>query len=221
MIINAILAITAVFVSLIVHEIAHGYVALRLGDDTAKNQGRLTFNPLHHIDLFGTIILPLLLYFSKIGFVFGWAKPVPIDYSKIKGSKKNLIWVASAGILANLALAVISALLLKFLLWLPHSFVGSVLAMFCFQMIFINLILAVFNLLPIPPLDGSKILLSWTENRWIQKYMRLEEYGLALVVFLMFILPALLLAFDVKFNPLVSVVKSVTNWLMKFIVQGI
>lgn len=221
MVINAILAITAVFISLIIHEIAHGYVALRLGDDTAKNQGRLSFNPLHHIDLFGTIVLPLLLYFSKIGFVFGWARPVPIDYTKIKGSKKNLIWVASAGILANLALALISALLLKLLLWLPHSFAGGVLAMFCFQMIFINLILAVFNLLPIPPLDGSKILLSWTENRWVQKYMRLEEYGLALVVFLMFILPALLLAFDVKFNPLVSAVKTVTQWLMKFIVQGI
>lgn len=218
MIVNAFLAVIAVFVSLIIHEMAHGYMALRLGDDTAKNQGRLSFNPLHHIDLFGTIILPLLLFFSKIGFVFGWAKPVTINYEKMKGNKRRIVLVASAGVLANIGLALISAVLLKIMILLPHFYLGGILAMFCFQMIFINLILAVFNLLPIPPLDGSKILFGWIDNPWVRKYMNLETYGLALVVFLMFILPALLLVFGVKFNPIVSVVKNVTQWLMKFII---
>ena len=90
--------------------------------------------------------------------------------------------------------------------------------MFCFQMIFINLILAVFNLLPIPPLDGAKIFLSWSNNRWIKKYLALENYGLAAVVFLMFVLPAVLLPFGIKFNPLVAIVKNITSWLMKFII---
>ena len=217
MIINAALAVIAVFVSLIAHEIAHGYVAMKLGDDTAKNQGRLSFNPLKHIDLFGTIILPLLLLFSKIGFVFGWAKPVPIDYTKLK-TTRNIVLTSSAGILANIALAVISAVLLKLILLLPKSYILGILAMFCFQMIFINLILAVFNILPIPPLDGSKILLSWSNNRWIKKYFALERYGLALVVILMFVVPAVLLFFDIKFNPLVAFVKTITSWIMKFIV---
>lgn len=221
MIVNAVLALIAVFVSLIVHEIAHGYVALKLGDDTAKEQGRLSFNPLRHIDWFGTIILPLLLFFSKIGFVFGWAKPVPVDYDKLKDSRKKLFWVASAGILANIAMALTAALILKLIMVLPKSQIGGILAMFCFQMVFINLILAVFNLLPIPPLDGSKILLGWSKNKWVGKYLNLENYGLIAVVFLMFILPAILLVFDVKFNPLVSFVKMVTSALMRFIVQGI
>ena len=112
MIINALLAILAVFISIIAHEIAHGYTALKLGDDTAQKAGRLSFNPLKHINLFGTIILPLLLFFSKIGFVFGWAKPVPINYAKLK-SDRNIAIVASAGILTNLGLAFIS--LAKFL----------------------------------------------------------------------------------------------------------
>ena len=131
MIINAVLALIAVFISLIVHEMAHGYMALRLGDDTAKEQGRLSFNPLRHIDWFGTIILPLLLFFSKIGFVFGWAKPVPVNYDKLKNNRKNLVLVASAGILANIALALVSAVILKLILFLPKVQIVGFLAMFC------------------------------------------------------------------------------------------
>lgn len=217
MIINALLAILAVFISIIAHEIAHGYTALKLGDDTAQKAGRLSFNPLKHINLFGTIILPLLLFFSKIGFVFGWAKPVPINYAKLK-SDRNIAIVASAGILTNLGLAFISALLLKILLLLPHFVLGGILAMFFFQMIFINLILAIFNLLPIPPLDGSKILLIWSNNKWIKKYLSSENAGLAAVITLVFIIPALLLAFDIKFNPLISLIKSITSWIMQFII---
>jgi len=221
MIINAILAFVAIFISLMLHEMAHGYVALCLGDDTAKSKRRLSFNPLHHIDWFGTVILPLILFFSKIGFVFGWAKPVPVNYDKISGGKKGVILVASAGIIANIGLALIAMLLLKIILSLPYFAAGGVLAMFCFQMIFINLILAVFNLLPIPPLDGSKIFFGWSKNKMVQKYMQMENYGLSFVVFLMFILPAILLVFDIRFNPLVTLVKSVTSAIMRFLIQGI
>lgn len=217
MIINIILAVVAIFLSLIIHEIAHGYVALQQGDNTAKTQGRLSLNLFKHIDIFGTILLPLLLFFSKIGFIFGWAKPVPINYSKLK-TKKSLFMVSVAGVVANATLVIIFSILLKLIILFPNSFTSGTIAMFCFQMIFINIILIIFNLLPIPPLDGSKIFLIWFDNYWIKKYLSLENKGLYILIAFIFILPSILYIFNINFNPLVFMIKKITIWIMQLIV---
>ena len=164
------LSILALFITIIIHEIAHGWVAWKLGDNTAKEEGRLSLNPIKHIDIFGTIILPIILFFSKTGFVFGWAKPVPINYKSFISPKKDIVLIAISGIAANIILAIISLLLLKLTFLLPENIIKGILAYFCFSMLLFNIIFAAFNLLPIPPLDGSKILLGWSDNPKIQYF---------------------------------------------------
>ncbi len=217
MIIKIATSALAVFTAIIAHEIAHGYVAKRLGDDTAQQQGRLSLNPLKHIDIFGTLILPVLLFLAKTGFIFGWAKPVPINYAKLR-SKYGIVLVASAGVMMNFILALISAVLLKLSLLIPFGAISGVLAMFWLQMIFFNIVLAVFNLLPLPPLDGSKILLGWSDNQYIQKFLNSDRTGLIFIIFVAFILPALLQTFGINFNPFAAYLRQtsllLTGWLI-------
>ncbi len=147
--------VVPIIIAITFHEAAHGYVALYFGDDTAKKAGRLTLNPLKHIDLFGTILLPLFLFITT-GSAFGWAKPVPVKFSALKDPRWDMGFVAAAGPAMNLLLALVSALLLRFMLYAgPAS--QSVVASLLDQSLTLNVILAVFNLLPIPPFDGSKI----------------------------------------------------------------
>lgn len=190
-----------IILAIVLHELAHGYAAYRLGDNTAKICGRLTLNPLKHVDLFGTILLPALLYFSQAGFMFGWAKPVPVNFNNLRRSKRDLIIVASAGIVTNLALAVVSAVLLKFISILPQSTAQGVIGLFLLNMVVFNVVLAIFNALPIPPLDGSKILFGWIKKTWAQKYISAERQGLAAIVLIAFILPAVggRFGFDLNF----------------------
>ena len=190
-----------IILAIVLHELAHGYAAYRLGDNTAKICGRLTLNPLKHVDLFGTILLPALLYFSQAGFMFGWAKPVPVNFNNLRRSKRDLIIVASAGIVTNLALAVVSAVLLKFISILPQSTAQGVIGLFLLNMVVFNVVLAIFNALPIPPLDGSKILFGWIKKPWPQKYISAERQGLAAIVLIAFILPAVggRFGFDLNF----------------------
>ena len=213
MIIKVITSATAILTAIISHEIAHGYMANKLGDNTAKNHNRLSLNPLRHIDFFGTIIVPILLFLSKTGFIFGWAKPVPVDYSKLKHPKRDIVLVASAGIITNLLLAFISSLMLKLSLQIPHSVSSGIISMFWLQMIFFNIVLAVFNLLPIPPLDGSKILLGWSDNPHIQKFLSSERTGLIFIVFLAFIVPSLLQALGISFNPFADYLRQTSIYL--------
>ena len=217
MIIKIATSALAVFTAIIAHEIAHGYVAKCLGDDTAQQQGRLSLNPLKHIDIFGTLILPVLLFLAKTGFIFGWAKPVPINYAKLR-SKYGIVLVASAGVMMNFILALISAVLLKLSLLIPFGAISGVLAMFWLQMIFFNIVLAVFNLLPLPPLDGSKILLGWSDNQYIQKFLNSDRTGLIFIIFVAFILPALLQTFGINFNPFAAYLRQtsllLTGWLI-------
>lgn len=208
----------AVFVAIIAHEIAHGFVAKSLGDNTADKAGRLSLNPIKHIDLFGTILLPILLFLAKTGFIFGWAKPVPVDYSKLKNSRYSIILVASAGILMNFVLAILSSILLKLSLQISSPTISGILSMFWLQMIFFNIVLAVFNLLPIPPLDGSKILLGWSNNSYIQKFLNSDRYGLIFIIFLAFVLPSLLQTFGINFNIFASYLRQASIFLAGWLI---
>lgn len=177
-----------ILIAIILHEIAHGYTAYKLGDDTAKKYGRLSFNPIRHVDPFGTIILPALLYYSGVGFIFGWAKPVPVNFSKLK-SNRDMLLVASAGIIVNIFLALVSAILLYLTDHLANPFLQNIIGVFLINMVVYNIVLAVFNLLPIPPLDGSKIFFGWINLPWAQKYVNSEHAGLIAIIGMAFVLP--------------------------------
>ena len=168
--------------SVVIHEVAHGAVAYSLGDPTAKLQNRLTLNPINHLDLFGSFILPLMMYLAtQGGFVFGWAKPVPYNPYNLRDQRFGPALVAAAGPAANLAIAIIFSLLLNFL---PLNLVVQGLMV---TVIVTNIVLAVFNLFPIPPLDGSKILFSLLPSRFENFQRTFENYGLfLLVLFLLF-----------------------------------
>lgn len=158
-IINIIAIILALMVAIIGHEIMHGRVAYHFGDETAKNQGRLKINPLVHIDLIGTILLPALLYFSNAGFLFGWAKPVPINLHTVitRGGYNGAIAVSFAGIFYNFTLAIIALITLKFTPTITNE-LSYFLSVFLSYTLIYNIILGIFNLFPIPPLDGSQAL---------------------------------------------------------------
>jgi Zn-dependent protease len=157
--------------AIILHEVAHGWAALYLGDPTAKYAGRLSLNPLQHVDLFGTILLPLLLIISGTGFVFGWAKPVPVNYYNLRHGKYGPALVALAGPAANLVLLVMFGLLARF------SPANSALPVLFVTIAATNAILMLFNVIPVPPLDGSKILYLFLEKR-PEVIMWLERYGM-------------------------------------------
>lgn len=173
----AILAWIAIFLaSVVLHELCHGLVANALGDPTAKRAGRLTLNPLKHVDPFWTIILPGLMFFSTGGrFAIGMAKPVPVDFGRLGRPKQDMVWVALAGPGANIALAALMSWLLGIF---PYEF-------FLYAVYF-NLGLAVFNLIPIPPLDGSRVLAGLLPNRLAAPYLRVEPYGFLIILFLYF-----------------------------------
>ena len=173
-------SIIILVLSAAIHEYMHAWMADRLGDNTARDAGRLTINPLAHLDWFGSIFLPLLLVLSNSPFVFGYAKPVPFNPYNLRDGKWGPAKVAFAGPLGNFILALGFGLLLRFF---PIADVQ--LASFISYIVIINLILMVFNLVPIPPLDGSKIIIPFLPYAWQEKYWRLEPYGMALVIFFM------------------------------------
>ncbi|MCD6550611.1 site-2 protease family protein [bacterium] len=176
------LLIVLVF-SVIIHEIAHGAVAYYLGDPTAKYAGRLTLNPIPHIDPFGSILIPLLLVLARSPIVFGWAKPVPINPYNFRDQKYGQAKVALAGPAANLAIALVFGLILRFL---PLSSQFSFFAFALSYIVFINILLAVFNLIPIPPLDGSHILFTFLPDSFIKLKMFLGQYGFFILLIVIF-----------------------------------
>jgi len=176
-----------IILAITLHEAAHGFVALHFGDATAARAGRVTLNPLKHVDLFGTILLPALLLLSRAGFVFGYAKPVPVDFSALRHPRQDMIWVAAAGPAMNIALALVSLGLLYFLSRVGAGvpWLGAMLA----SSVQINLVLAVLNLLPIPPLDGSKVVLGLLPPKLAVPFWRASRFGFLFVVVIFFLAP--------------------------------
>ncbi len=180
--------------SIVVHEVAHAWVALKEGDDTAQQLGRITLNPASHLDPMGSFIVPLVLYFMPGGVLFGWAKPVPIDPRKFRDFRGGDIRVSLAGIVANLILAVLFTLStvvfikLQGVLPVGESIFGFLIRTAQYG-IFINLILAVFNLVPIPPLDGSHVLYHFLPRAWRASYQQAGRYGLLIIIGLAYLYP--------------------------------
>ena len=177
-----------ILIAITFHEAAHGFVAWRLGDDTAHSLGRVTFNPLKHIDGFGTIILPALLLLMRSPFLFGYAKPVPVRFDRLGRPRRDMILVAAAGPAINLALAFISALLIHAAAMLPVSFRAWTFEALNAS-IYLNLLLAVFNMLPLPPLDGGRVAVGLLPARLALPLARLERWGIVILLGGLFLLP--------------------------------
>ncbi|MGI8759652.1 MAG: site-2 protease family protein [Acidimicrobiales bacterium] len=179
--------------SVILHEVSHGVVALWYGDDTAKQAGRLTLNPLPHIDPFGTVILPVLLALSGLG-AFGYAKPVPVQPSRLRSPRQHSLYVSLVGPAVNIVLALIAVVVFRsfFELGQLGGTDSSVVARIVFFFGFINVILAVFNLLPIPPLDGSAMIERVLPERWWPAWLKMRKWSFGILLLLVFVLPGAL-----------------------------
>ena len=178
-----------VLFAITLHEASHGYVAWRLGDDTAYRMGRVTFNPLRHVDPFGTVILPAMLFMTG-GILFGWAKPVPVNFGRLNRPRRDMVLVAAAGPASNLVLATVSALgfhLIPFASVTLGTWLGDALG----KSILINLVLAVLNMLPLPPLDGGRVAVGLLPRSLAEPLARLERWGLLILIGGLFLLPIL------------------------------
>jgi Zn-dependent protease len=176
-----------VVLAITLHEAAHGYAALLKGDPTAQRAGRISANPFRHIDPVGTVLVPLVMYFGAAmlgqpGLLFGWAKPVPVNFSLLRRPKQDMLWVAAAGPAANLVMALFWGLVYKFALSASPQYFGEPLMLMAEAGILINLLLMVLNLLPIPPLDGGRIMVSILPPDLSMAFARLEPYGLVLLL---------------------------------------
>ena len=201
-----------VLLAVTMHEAAHGYVAWKLGDPTAMRAGRVTANPLKHIDPVGTLLLPGLLLLVRAPFLFGFAKPVPVDFSKLRRPKRDMVLVAIAGPASNILLAILSALLIGLGNILPTS-AGLWLVNNLENSIIINLLLAIFNLIPLPPLDGGRIAVGLLPRSLGWRLAKLEKFGLFILLGLLFVVPMLMKEIGVVFDPL--------HWLVIVPVQGL
>ncbi|HCS13952.1 MAG: site-2 protease family protein [Zetaproteobacteria bacterium CG06_land_8_20_14_3_00_59_53] len=177
-----------VMLAIVLHEVAHGWMADKLGDDTARWMGRLTLNPIKHIDPIGTILVPAMLLVFGSPILFGYAKPVPVNFRKLRHPKRDMVWVALAGPVTNVLLAIASAALLALMVQLPEDMVwlAQPVASMCQASIIINMVLCIFNLIPLPPLDGGRVAVGLLPGRLAYYVSRIEPYGFIIIVALLF-----------------------------------
>ncbi len=205
----AILAIT-------LHEAAHGYAALQKGDDTAKRAGRLSLNPLRHVDPFGTVILPAVLIFTHAPFIFGYAKPVPVNFRALRNPRLDMVYVAAAGPLTNILLAVISAFLFHTLAYMPIPLAKLMVQMLAFS-ININVLLAIFNMLPMPPLDGGRVAVGLLPPVLARPLASLERWGFVIIIGSFMLLPFILSQAGIHFSLFEVLLKGPMTWTLNLI----
>ncbi len=217
------IAIVAAILAITLHEMAHGWCALALGDDTARKAGRLTLNPLAHVDPFGTIVLPgilaigQLLTIGRIGFMFGWARPVPVAAWKFRDPRRGMMIVAAAGPAMNFLLAWLMALVIRVLPPLSPA-LDQIVILFAESFILYNLVLGLFNLVPIPPLDGGRIVVGLLPEQAAKSWAKLERYGIVLVLLVVFLLPrAMSDIFGVHFDPVGAVLNTALPRVFDFV----
>jgi Zn-dependent protease len=199
-------------IAIVFHEVAHGLVARRLGDPTAEQRGRLTFNPIKHVDPFGTVILPMILAISHAGAIFGWAKPVPVDYARLRNPRRDMILVALAGPGMNLLLAFAGALILTATLALSggaEEGAGRFIALNALNFVYINIFLGIFNLLPVPPFDGGHVVEGLLPPALGQQFRKIGRFSVLVFVMLLLVLPAISPRADV----IGRVVSPIVNWV--------
>jgi len=198
------------------HEAAHGFVAHHFGDNTAWERGRVTFNPLKHIDPFGTVLLPAVLLLSHSPFLFGYAKPVPVNFRALRHPRIDMVWVALAGPATNIALALITAGAFHLLLYAPDSsarWIGENLK----NALVVNVVLAVFNMLPIPPLDGGRVAVGLLPNVLAVPLSRLEPYGMLILIGFLILLPMAGAQLGLNLDVISAILRTVTGYIIRLL----
>jgi Zn-dependent protease len=198
------------------HEAAHAFAAYRLGDDTAWNLGRVSFNPLRHIDPLGTVILPAILLLSHSPFLFGYAKPVPVNFRALRHPRLDMVWVALAGPATNILLALAAAVAFHLLVYSPAN-AAQWIADNLKNMLVINVILAVFNMLPIPPLDGGRVAVGLLPNVLAVPLSRLEPYGMLILLGILILLPLVGTQLGLNLDVVSAIIRTATSYVIRLV----
>jgi Zn-dependent protease len=198
------------------HEAAHGFVAHHFGDNTAWERGRVSFNPLKHIDPFGTLLLPAILLLSHSPFLFGYAKPVPVNFRALRNPRLDMVWVALAGPATNIALALFAAAVFHLVNYLPPD-VARWVADNLKNALVINVVLAIFNMLPIPPLDGGRVAVGLLPNMLAVPLSRLEPYGMLILIGILIVLPMLGTQLGLNLDVISAILRTTTSYVIRLL----